>query len=630
MMNNELLLIPVPDEEDDDEEDDHEDDKEDDEEADVKTGERPSNRIFFPALRRNNPNATEIPAVSIHNAYPQQYRRYIESETIEKLEALFDAVRRNDPDTTEIPVVSRHNAYPQQYGRHLGEALQENHYVSSMQLRLDCLLDANEEEGNTESIVLLLRYIRESMAMRRVALFDYNRRHTEDTKKALLGRILLEIAQNPWVEELTLNDIKMKASSESFAQFLQTTRSLKRLKIKLGGFDEPALSTLVTEAFVVNQSLESLTFESNSDAEFVKSVLLRQGSLQSLRFLDLNCGDSVSELQFHTLASYLPSARLLEHLSLQGYAFNKEHMEHLVEGLRSNRSLIKLTLNRCSLDLEATDTFRGYMQTRDHRTAIRELCIVENGLSVMFEGASTGAMMASMLSMPDENLGMGSSIALLLQGLDLLCSDLAGFCDALATNASKIRLPCLRLCGTSNIHAGNKAGLEALNRCLPKLVYLNRLDISDMNQYVVSHTFVSALRNNGSLQHVALTDSNTTYVEDCFDEAESCIIASYCKRNEVLPKLVAEARQLVSLLPMLFQSAKQARRTAPNAILIALLDVGDGIGPTPTQHPASRRRPYNTQEAVSCVTDDNAAGDDDSLTRPNKKSYGSRKPKKRM
>ena len=77
----------------------------------------------------------------------------------------------------------------------------------------------------------------------------------------------------------------------------------------------------------------------------------------------------------------------------------------------------------------------------------------------------------------------------------------------------------------------------------------------------------------GALQHVVRAYDNGVFC----DEAESRLIKFCCKRNEALPNLVAKAG--LSLLPMLFESAKQAWRTAPNAILIALLAAGDSIGP---------------------------------------------------
>ena len=534
-----------------------------------------------------------------------------------RFEALCAALRRNDPDITEIPFVDLDDHAG--HSRSLWEALQGNHYVSSMELFLSNWLYASEED--TGSIALLLRYIRESKAMRKIKLWGEEGPTAESTAESFRA-ILLAISENPCIEKLDVL-FGIDPVADSFALFLRTTKSLKTLVMMYHDFDGAASPELVAEAIGANQSLESLTFESYSDSEFLESVLVRLGSHPRLCELKLECGDNASITQIHALAKFLGSTTTLEHLELNHYAFVEESMEHLVDGLHSNQSLTKLALIRCKLNLLATNMFRTFMQSCETRSSIRELRIGDSR-NETFQDSCTGPVLVSMLTTPDENQGMvGSSIGSSLQFLELEINS-TGFCDAFADAASRIRLPCLRIHNSFPV-----AYWDRLIRCLPRLVYLNTLKISNMNEDVVRHSFVGALRNNGSLQHVAICSMETTRVEDCFDEAESCIIASYCKRNEVLPKLVAEARQLLSLLPMLFQSAKQARRTAPNAILIALLAVGDGIGPTPTQHPAGRRRCYNTQEAECCDTDF-AAGDDDSLTRPNKKSYGSRKPKKRM
>ena len=236
-------------------------------------------------------------------------------------------------------------------------------------------------------------------------------------------------------------------------------------------------------------------------------------------------------------------------------------MEHVVEGLHSNQSLSKLSVLQCKFNLEATDVFRCFMQKCETGSSFRELCI--GGDVYMFEGGSAGAMLASMLTTPDEKQATGSTYASSLQVLNL-DSDFAGFWDAFAANASRIRLPCLRPRISSN------ADWEALNRCLPKLVYLKELDFR--NEYYIhrwvncnSRNFISALQTNGSLQHVIITQA------DFYNEAELCLIQSFCKQNEVIPILVSDSNTDLSLLPMLFHLAMQAPRTAPNAIFAGLL-----------------------------------------------------------
>ena len=533
-----------------------------------------------------------------------------------RFEALCAALRRNDPDITEIPFVDLDDHAG--HSRSLWEALQGNHYVSSMELFLSNWLYASEED--TGSIALLLRYIRESKAMRKIKLWGEEGPTAESTAESFRA-ILLAISENPCIEKLDVL-FGIDPVADSFALFLRTTKSLKTLVMMYHDFDGAALPELVAEAIGANQSLESLKFESYSDSEFVESVLVRLGLHPRLRELKLECGDNASITQIHALAKFLGSTTMIEHLELNHYVFDEESMEHLVDGLHSNQSLTKLALIRCKLNLLATNMFRTFMQSCETRSSIRELRIGDSR-NETFQDSCTGPVLVSMLTTPDENQGMvGSSIGSSLQFLELEINS-TGFCDAFADAASRIRLPCLRIHNSFPV-----AYWDRLIRCLPRLVYLNTLKISNMNEDVVRHSFVGALRNNGSLQHVAIHSMETTRVEHIYDEAVLCLIQTICKRNEMIPKLVAEAMTSQFLLPMLFQSAKQALRTAPNAMLVGLLTAGNTIGPT--QHSTSRRRPYNTQETESCDTDDNAAGDDDILTRPNKKSYGSRKPKKRM
>ena len=487
-----------------------------------------------------------------------------DEEELERFEALCASFRRNDPETTEVPRFYLTNAY----GRRLGEALQGNQHVSYMCINLDHLLDGNEE--GTDSIALLLRYFRESEAMRKVELWGNAGRLTAEAGKT----IILAIAENPCIEDLNMS-INVEHVLEEFAFFLRRTQSLKTLRITLDGEATSSQTReLLAEAFGANQTLETLTLQNGSNTDLVESVLRRLGSHPCLRELQLICLTNVRVADIHALASLLRSTTLLVHLKLRSYIFNKEQMEVLVEGLHSNQSLTKLSVSGCSFNLEASDVFRCFVQTCETRSSIRELSFDGTfGLGAQF----TGVLLGYWLILLDENQGAGSSIASSLQILDL-GSNLAGFFLALEDNASRILLPCLHC----RDHMG-RADWDALNRCLPKLVYLKELYIAGLEGGdVSSRGFLDALRKNGSLQHVVITQANF------FNEAEACLVQSYCKRNEAIPSLVAKV-QLdkdgdddetdILLFPTIFQLAKQATRTAPNSILVGLLAAGDAIGP---------------------------------------------------
>ena len=151
----------------------------------------------------------------------------------------------------------------------------------------------------------------------------------------------------------------------------------------------------------------------------------------------------------------------------------------------------KISLLPCAAtiqNLEATDIFRTFMQSCEIRSSIRNLCL--KGGNARLKGPA-GAMLACMLTMPDENqgTGKGSSVGSSLQILDLT-GNFAGFCNTLAANASRIRLPCVQV---RRYNTATNADWEALKRCLPKLVYLKTLDIPGERWWDVrSREFVDA------------------------------------------------------------------------------------------------------------------------------------------
>ena len=396
---------------------------------------------------------------------------YVEEE-LDRFEAFCAALRRNDPDTTEITLSDCPRHIPQ-YGRRLGEALQGNQHVSYMSLRLSI----DEEEG-TDNVALLVRYIRESEAMRKVRVVS---RHARDDRgyAPLFRRILLATAENPCITDLNLS-INMEAAEESYAEsfalLMQTTQSLKTLCFTLdGGVASSQKRDIIAEAFGANQTLENLSFQYCSETDMGEYILLRLGAHPRLRELKMEYhGNDSSVAEIHALASFLGFTTSLEHLGIGYYEFDKECMGHLVEGLHSNQSLTKLSVYSCIFNLEAFDVFRNFIQLDGTRSSIRELRIDE-GDDYMSEGQLNGAMLASLLTMPDENHGTASSIASSLQILDLgyYFADFAGFWPAFEGDASRIRLTCLRL---GRCFIETQAACDALIRCLPKLVYLKELD----------------------------------------------------------------------------------------------------------------------------------------------------------
>jgi hypothetical protein len=267
-----------------------------------------------------------------------------------------------------------------------------------------------------------------------------------------------------------------------------------------------------------------------------------------------------------------------------------------VEGLHSTTSLAKLSLSGCKFDSEATSVFVGFMKQPKGTIKMSIRVLVISRAFHMFANTTMGKVAASILTMPEtqgDTTRLCSTIGSSLQVLELdrasVFCDFVGFCDAFGASASQIRLPCLR--SESILYSD----LTTLNRCLPELVYLRELDIHDVDETdgaidpSGALNFVRALRQNGSLFQVTIPVLHREGVP-YLNESESLRVETYCKRNRALPTLLAKPligshnngdheKTDLSLFPTLFDSAKQALRTAPNAMLIGLLAAGDSIGP---------------------------------------------------
>ena len=136
-----------------------------------------------------------------------------DDEEDERFKALCAALRRNDPETTKITYFNLSKTY----GRRLGEALQGNHYVSSMILHLGYMLDGDGE--GADSIALLLRYIGENEAMREIELWAGG--CPLELYATLVPPFLLAIAENPSIVELNLEGFTRKNSRNQLLFFCE-------------------------------------------------------------------------------------------------------------------------------------------------------------------------------------------------------------------------------------------------------------------------------------------------------------------------------------------------------------------------------------------------------------------------
>jgi hypothetical protein len=131
-----------------------------------------------------------------------------------------------------------------------------------------------------------------------------------------------------------------------------------------------------------------------------------------------------------------------------------------------------------------------------------------------------------------------------------------------------------------------------MNRCLPKLVHLKKIRIGHKCRYADLPPFMEAIRQNGTLYRIHITD----YMElgDYDDEYDGCFSASdrrklkaYVKRNRLLASLVEKpvfgtiesaGSEDKSLLPLLLFVAQQTPATTPNVMLRAGLAWAERVG----------------------------------------------------
>ena len=189
-----------------------------------------------------------------------------------------------------------------------------------------------------------------------------------------------------------------------------------------------------------------------------------------------------------------------------------------------SNSIVKLTLDGCSLDEEATRLFRDIFYSTENK--IRELHV--HGLTVS-GGLSAYEVMAEILAPPGDQKSNDSEAEKisLLEVLDLgrmqgNIGSAATIYEALGANPKGIRLQRFR--DSSWFDAASSVALSA---CLPKLLYLKELSIfangvaNDRKQQ-----FLLGLATNGSLHHVSIRDPFNHYTV-----AEKSRIQRYCKGN---------------------------------------------------------------------------------------------------
>ena len=487
---------------------------------------------------------------------------------------LCSMLQQHDPDVTDVSITKDQPAQlTNQRARLLGESLQGNPHVAELQLKIS-LLEEERGDENNDSVALLLRFIRESRELRMVRLsglpdlddsFD-----SIPVSASILRRFFLAIAESPTIQFLRLDHLT-SLQPEGFDVLMKTTRSLKTLIVDSSDFFSAPARDNMAAALVGNQTLERLQI----GTDFAEPVLLRMGSHLRLLLLSLTCSEYERHSYMDALACFLRSSQTLKVLDLCRYKFNKDLFQPLLEGIRSSPSLTILSWRSCKFDEESTALFQHILEPKKDSSCIRELRF---GRCNTFYRLSTGTMVVNILapSQAGENGSKAGKITS-LDCLDMSGShndDFAAVCDALGSNPTGIHLRRLCCGGIDTV------GYDALIRCLPKLLFLKQLSIDFVVDRVSWKNLLPALRQNGSLEKVAVRQNCYFLGPPLFREQ------SYCKRNQAIPPMVAKpwldaqagSATDLCLFPALFAAAKQAPRTAPTVMLSGLLNAGGSVG----------------------------------------------------
>jgi hypothetical protein len=255
------------------------------------------------------------------------------------------AVRENSPQVACV-----HTKNVRGYGRYLGEALQGNTHVSFLELYLlPEEVDAPGMEGGIGSIALIVQYLQEGPALRRVSLNSGTLAHMRLCVHA--------ISQNSNVEDLTIASSAAVPSEEVASLLIGTQSKLKFLSM-------PVMADMqVANAMANNQTLETLALScvGPRPSGLIFKALHANEHLRELGILQISHDRTsiLSDVEV-ALSLYLSRTKTLSTLFLHDHIYGRESTQRLVDGLRSNTSLSKIALSRCSFDAEAVEVLRAF------------------------------------------------------------------------------------------------------------------------------------------------------------------------------------------------------------------------------------------------------------------------------
>jgi hypothetical protein len=486
-------------------------------------------------------------------------------------------------------VVSAGRNFTAGYAHDLGVALQNNSSTfTSLCLTVRGLVGSGDELDTTNNAMSpLLQYIATSQALTSVEFLADERQEF-----VLLGQLLEAVAKNPNIVEIAAaRDIHVP--SETLTNFLKTACSIRKMSVRVGLLlhDPPHTTEMLVAALGQTATLQNLTLvrDASTAADGTIELILLEldASSMNLRALWLKtsgpCVFAGSE--FHGLARFLSRTRTLSHLYLERFIIDTESMKVLVTALQCNQTVTCLSFAICKiLAQETADLLAEFLQSSSSR--IQELHFLPICYPTLVSASSDENLLGyQLVGVTVSKMMVRSSVTSLT-----LHQGTCGFvpcCDLLFDHLTHNEAAS-RLC-TLTLRAVNGRVAKSLSEFLAESSRLQELSLVDRyRSKSVSLHLLSGIRQNGSLHSVVWE------VEKGPNPSPSWLhwVTTYCKRNKMLPQLLSQkcaavdgadgAGQVNScVIPSLFCLARQARRTAPNAVFLGLLAAldSDVVGP---------------------------------------------------
>jgi hypothetical protein len=458
----------------------------------------------------------------------------------------------------------------------IGKAIQGNTVVSSLTLI--------PSRSSSKVHTLLQQFIRNSTSLSTCMFMPKSYGIDDGAEAGVMVEYLEAVKDHGKISQLFLG---VAPPPHAFASLLGSTRTIKQLFLnasqRLGEEEE----YLIVSAFRCNLSLDILTLGHQCSLNLVRSILYALVLHPRIRELRLKLG-SQDDIRFMSaLCVLIGCTRTLSQVVIADFSFRNVSFGILAYGLRATRTLRHISLMNCEFDGPACESLIQFLQAHKAVHTLRKLSVEDHGdESFMNVGmkAFTDAMF-SIPSPPSMHPTVGSSLrSLSLMGIGLA---FVGLWRGIETHAANIHLSNLE-CDVCDLW-----DWDAMNRCLPKLVHLKKIRIGHKCRYADLPSFMEAIRQNGTLHRIHITD----YMElgDYDDEYDGCFSASdrrklkgYIKRNRLLAALVekpafgtieSQGSEDKSLLPTLLFVAQQTPTTTPNVMLRAGLAWAHRVGP---------------------------------------------------